>query len=175
MPRLSLPLAPMSAAIRWFTVVVLLLPAVLLAVANASGPPQLNVVAASLLALYIGVWLFTRPARFELTEADLAVVFPAWRRTIGVSDGLTARMIEGKKFREEFGLPLRIGVGGLWGGFGWLWTSRRGLVEFYISRFDGMVLVERRRGRALLITPESPEALVAALAEVATAGSASMR
>lgn len=173
MTRLSLPLAPMSPAIRWMTVVLLLLPAVLAVVANTSGPPQLGIVGLWLIALYAAVWLFARPTRFELTDEGLAVVFPAWRRTIEASDGFRARALDGREFREEFGLPLRIGVGGLWGGFGWLWTSRRGLVEFYISRFDGMVLVERGSGRAVLLTPESPATLVSAAA--ATAGSASTR
>ena len=57
----------------------------------------------------------------------------------------------------------RIGVGGLWGGFGWLWTRGRGMVEFYVSRTDGLVIVERRGGRALLFTPQDPEEFVDAL------------
>jgi hypothetical protein len=50
-----------------------------------------------------------------------------------------------------------------WGGFGLLWTSRGGLVDFYISRTDRIVIVERKSGRPLLITPERPEQFVAAL------------
>lgn len=48
---------------------------------------------------------------------------------------------------------MRIGIGGLWGGFGWLWPGR-GLVNFYVSRSDGLVLIERMSARPLLITPE---------------------
>jgi hypothetical protein len=44
-----------------------------------------------------------------------------------------------------------------------LWTSRGGLVDFYISRTDRIVIVERKSGRPLLITPERPEQFVAAL------------
>jgi hypothetical protein len=33
----------------------------------------------------------------------------------------------------------------------------------YVSRADGVVLVERRRGRDLLITPERPAEFAAAL------------
>jgi hypothetical protein len=40
---------------------------------------------------------------------------------------------------------LRIGVGGLWGVFGWLWT-RRGLVEVYVSRTDGWCSWSAGRG-----------------------------
>lgn len=52
---------------------------------------------------------------------------------------------------------------GLWGGFGWLGMSRRGFVDVYVSRTNGIVLVERRTGRDLLITPERPGEFVAAL------------
>jgi hypothetical protein len=72
-----------------------------------------------------------------------------------------------REFRDEHGWAMRIGAGGLWGGFGWLWTSRRGLVEFYVSRLDGYVLLERRTGRPLLFTPVEPERVASALSEVA--------
>jgi hypothetical protein len=52
---------------------------------------------------------------------------------------------------------MRIGVGGLWGGFGWLWTAKKGFLEFYISRAEGLILIELRQGNPLLITPENPE------------------
>ena len=74
-----------------------------------------------------------------------------------------ARTVTTAEFKAEVGLALRIGVGGLWGGFGWLWTQRRGLVEFYVSRLDGLVWIERRDGRPLLVTPSDPEGLVRAL------------
>jgi hypothetical protein len=57
---------------------------------------------------------------------------------------------------------MRIGAGGLWGGFGWLYT-RRGLVDLYVSRTDRFVLVRRRAGRPLLLTPERDASFVDAL------------
>jgi hypothetical protein len=57
---------------------------------------------------------------------------------------------------------MRIGAGGLWGGFGWLYT-RKGLLDLYVSRTDRFVLVRRRIGRPLLLTPERDEAFVDAL------------
>jgi hypothetical protein len=56
-----------------------------------------------------------------------------------------------------------VGAGGLWGGFGWLWTERRGIAQMYVSRTEGLVWIERRGGRPWLITPEEPEAFVRAL------------
>ena len=67
-----------------------------------------------------------------------------------------------QELHQELGKTMRIGVGGLWGGFGWLWT-RRGLVNFYVSRSDGLVLIERRTARPILITPEKPEMMLQAL------------
>jgi hypothetical protein len=58
---------------------------------------------------------------------------------------------------------MRIGAGGLWGGFGWLWTKRKGMVQMHVSRTDGFVWIERKADRPWLITPENPEAFVRAL------------
>lgn len=63
---------------------------------------------------------------------------------------------------------MRVGVGGLWGGFGWLWTQRQGALEFYISRSTGLVLLERPAGRSLLITPDRPAEFVAIFADTGT-------
>jgi hypothetical protein len=57
---------------------------------------------------------------------------------------------------------MRLGTGGLWGAFGWLYT-RKGLVDLHVSRTDRFVLVRRRAGRPLLRTPEHGEGFVAAL------------
>jgi hypothetical protein len=56
-------------------------------------------------------------------------------------------------------------VGGLWGTFGWLWTSRAGLVDVFVTRTDGLVLVTSREARPLLITPADPDAFVRAVSE----------
>lgn len=153
----------MSPLIRWFTIAFVLLPLVFVFAAQFAHATALYIPAVLVLALYAAVWLFIRPTRFELTGDALVIVFPAWTRTVSAADGLSARLLDMKQFREEFGLPLRIGVGGLWGGFGWLWTTRRGRVEFYISRMDGLVLIERERGGPILITPESPQMMVDAI------------
>ena len=57
-------------------------------------------------------------------------------------------------------VPEDYGVGS--DGVGWLWTSRRGIVQMYISGRDRFVWIERTNGRPWLITPEEPEAFVRA-------------
>lgn len=58
---------------------------------------------------------------------------------------------------------MRIGVGGLFGGFGYLWTTNRGMVEFYITRQDQFVLIDLRKGKSLLLSVDRPEEFVKAL------------
>jgi hypothetical protein len=162
--RRAFELAPMGGLIRGLTVFLLALPAALALAGAASGQPFPLVAVAALMALlYVAVWLWWRPTRFEVSDDAFDVVFPARRKSTPRRAVVGARPFTVRSVRSELGLALRIGVGGLWGGFGWLWTTRRGLVEFYVSRADGMVFIERRGARPLLITPEDPVGLLRAL------------
>jgi hypothetical protein len=151
------PLAPMSRAIRWLTIGLFAVPVLFLVLAIRGELPVLAF--GAVLALYAAVYLFCRPSRFEVSARGLDVVFPAWIRRVPGQTIAGARELTLEDFRRELGWGVRIGVGGLWGGFGWLWT-RQGLVEFYVSRTDGFVLVERNAGRPLLITPERATEMV---------------
>jgi hypothetical protein len=158
------PLAPMSGFIRALTVAVLAIPAVFLGFGLLRGNVPALALALAVAALCLGVWLWSRPTEFVVSPRGLTLRWPLRALEVSRSEIEGARLMDASAVRAELGLALRIGVGGLFGGFGWLWTRRRGLVDFYISRTDGFVLIERRRGRPLLITPERPGALVAALA-----------
>jgi hypothetical protein len=154
----------MSRAIRWLTVGLLTIPVWFLAASWLS--PQLAVLgicAAAIVALYAAIWVWWRPSAFEVSPEGLCIRFPGTRRLIPAARIAAARGMTGAQLRAEAGLAMRIGVGGLWGGFGWLWTQHRGLVEFYVSRLDRLVWIERRDARPLLITPSDPEGLLRAL------------
>ncbi len=156
----------MSGPLWALTVPLLALPllfAVLATWTPAPASPVLWTIAGLLVLLYGVVRLWARPGRFEVGADGLVIVWPARRRWIPRGDIAGARVLAPGQFRREFGLGARIGVGGLWGGFGWVWTSRRGLLDLYISRTDGCVLVERRSGRPLLLTPEQPDEFVRTL------------
>jgi hypothetical protein len=49
-------------------------------------------------------------------------------------------MLAREAFRRELRLGVRIGAGGLWGGFSWLCHRGRAL-DLYVSRTDRLVLV----------------------------------
>jgi hypothetical protein len=160
-PR-SFRLAPMSLVMLAPTVFFLVLPAILLGGAML-GRPWLWAGGFLMLGIDAWVWLRFRPSRFTVDTAGLQVFWPLKRRDIPRKDIASARVVDRQGLRREIGWGMRVGTGGIWGGFGWLWTTRRGLVQMYISRTDRFVWIERAGARPWLLTPEKPEEFVRAL------------
>lgn len=155
-------LAPMSPLIRTLTLPLLALPVALM-IGALIGAELLAVPAVLVVALYAWVWLRFRPSRFAVHRDHLEVIWPLKRRRIPRQDIASVRMVDLQELKREIAWGMRIGAGGLWGGFGWLWTKRRGVVQMYVTRTDRFVWIERAPGRPWLITPEQPEAFVRSL------------
>jgi hypothetical protein len=155
-------LARMSPLVLTLTVVLLALPPAFF-VGMLFGSRLLAVPALIIIAIYTWVWLRFRPSQFVVHPGGLQVIWPLKRREIPREDISNVRLIDRQDLRKEIGWGMRVGAGGLWGGFGWLWTKRRGIVQMYVSRTDRFVWIERADGRPWLITPEQPEAFIRAL------------
>ncbi len=160
------PIAPMDRRMAIPTWICLAVPVVLGWVSLGRHGHQggvLATVALGVAALYLAIWLWMRPTGFVLGSDSLRIEWPArtwtlpWRRVTHVELLPTATL------RARLGTAMRIGVGGLWGGFGLLWTRRLGMLTMYITRCDGLVLLELEGDRPLLLTPEDPEGFVAAV------------
>lgn len=151
----SFRIAPMSTTIQIITIALLVLP-VLLILGVVFGMGSLIIPAILLLAIYSWIWLRLRPTQFVVHQNALEVIWPLKRQEIPRNSISGVRIIDGR----DLGWCMRIGAGGLWGGFGWLWTRRRGVVQMYISRKDNLVLIERTSGRSWLISPERPQEFV---------------
>ncbi len=160
----SFALAPMSPLIRWLTLLLLALPVVFVAMAG-SGAYFLSLPALLLIAIYAWVWLRFRPHTFVVHPNAIEVIWPLKRRRIPRDEISAIRVIDGEELTREIGWGTRVGAGGLWGGFGWLWTRRHGIVQMYISRTDRYVWIERGTERPWLLTPAKPEEFVRALRE----------
>jgi hypothetical protein len=158
----------MSADIRLVTRIVLTVPLLLALGAELSrGDARDALLAATLLValLYAAIWLFWRPTRFEVDRAGLRILWPLRVRSISTHEIVDAVSLSREAFRREFSWGLRVGAGGLWGGFGWVYT-RKGWVGLYVSRTDRFVLLRLRTLRPLLLTPDRDEGFVAALRAV---------
>lgn len=157
----SFRLAPMTRDVRVMTWMALLVPLVLAAVSVVSGAVPLAV-PGLLVPMYASVWLFWRPARFEVDDGTLRIVWPLRMRVIDRAAIGAVRVVAACDLRSQYGAGMRIGVGGLWGGFGLLKT-RSTTFSMWISRTDRLVIVELCAARPLLLTPDDPERFVAAL------------
>ena len=158
----SFALAPMCTLIRALTLGLLAIPLVFVATAVFWRSPLL-IPGLLVLAIYVWIWFRFRPTRFVVHTDAMEVLWPLKRQLIPRAQISSVRRIDKQELRREIGWGMRVGAGGLWGGFGWLWTQRRGIVQMYISRTDDFVWIERPGDRPWLITPERPEAFVRAL------------
>ncbi len=159
--RIQFRLAPMSPAILLMTLVALAAPVVFTALSLVTNR-WFAVPAMCAAAIYTWIWVRFRPAIFVVDEAGIEVIWPLKRRTIPRESITSATLIDRREMRSKLGWGMRVGAGGVWGGFGWVWTTRRGIVQMYISRLDGFVWIETS-ARPWLITPEQPEEFVRAV------------
>ncbi|MDX1376739.1 MAG: PH domain-containing protein [Burkholderiales bacterium] len=156
----------MSRFIRALTIALFALPVIFIA-SGLAGRAPLLAPGVLLAVAYLWVWLRMRPSRFVVHANAIEVIWPLRRRRVARASIQAARVIDTAELRSMVGACARVGAGGLWGGFGWLWTQHRGIVQMYVSRSDGMVWIERGAERPWLVTPESPEAFVRALGDTA--------
>jgi len=151
---------PTSGAIKVLTYIIVALPVPLVYSGFALRNPDLYKWAAFLILLSAGVWLWMRPTHYEISSRTLTVVWPLRKYIMTRGSIVRVRVLDSREMKKELGSALRIGVGGLFGGFGLLWTRNRGLIRFYITRCDRFVMIERKDGRSFLITVDDPAGMV---------------
>ncbi len=155
-------IAPMSPMIRTLTLGLLALP-VIFVLSAVFGRAFLIAPTILLVAIYFWIWLRFRPTQFVVHQDVLEVIWPLKRRQISRDSIADVRIVSGRDLKSQVGWGIRVGAGGLWGGFGWLWTQRRGIVQMYISRIHDLVWIDRTTGRPWLISPERPQEFIQAL------------
>lgn len=146
------PVAAMSGGIFALTSVLLLIPVLML----FWGPPA---IAGILIILFGYVWFWLRPSGFKITDDDLVIVWPLRKKVISRR---VIRDVQAKTktvFRDQYGMGIRIGAGGLWGGFGYLWTKKE-MLEMYITSTEHLVVLEIEDGRNVLISPDDENRFV---------------
>jgi hypothetical protein len=163
----------MDGVLYWMTVALFVLPVVMALAGLTAAPrdprfgtPLLAVAlgpAALVCAIYAWIWLRFRPTRFVVHADRIDVVWPLKRRSIPRATIESASLLDRAGLQGVAGFGVRVGAGGLWGGFGWYWTARRGIVQMYVSRLDRFVWIERGSERPWMITPENPEEFVRTL------------
>jgi cyanate permease len=121
------------------------------------------VVIASFIALTAAIWLYLRPSRYEVDNGGVTIHWHLRRIVVPRADITSVSTIDREVLRRDFGWSARVGVGGVFGTFGLLWTSKRGWMSAYATTTQSWVLIERRDERPILISPERPDDFVRAL------------
>lgn len=161
-PGESFALAPMSPLVKTLTAFLLALPIVMIAI-SLYRLQVLVIPAVGMIIVYAWVWLRFRPSRFVVYRRGLKAVLPLKVFEIPEAQVAEAKVVDREALKKEIGWGMRVGAGGLWGGFGLLRTQRRGYVRMFVSRTDRFVWIEVIGGKSWLITPARPEEFVRAL------------
>jgi hypothetical protein len=70
--------------------------------------------------IYGWVWLRFRPTQFIMHPERIEIVWPLKRREFLRSDIVSIEWLTRHELKQNVGWGMRVGAGGLWGGFGWL-------------------------------------------------------
>ena len=158
------PLAPMDRLMGGVTYFFLALPVAVGVAMVFTGEAQAIPFVGLFAALLFGiVWCWSRPTCFVLDGDALTVRYPVRRYVYPRSELKTARILGKDEIKRELRFAVRIGVGGIWGVFGWLWTRRNGLMDAYLSRTDEFLWIERHDRPPIVLTCEDMRELGAAL------------
>jgi hypothetical protein len=110
------------------------------------------------------IWLYARPTCFEVSPEGLKLVWPARTRKLPRNAFADMQPLS----RIDLGHCVRLfGVGGLFGSFGRYRSEYLGNMDLYVTRTDAMVLLRLKNRRPLILTPQDPNAFLAALRNVA--------
>ena len=167
---MTFPLAPMNRPIRIMTFLLLLLLAVIAGGAGVSAAMSPDAwvgipVVAFIVLIVAGVYVFARPTAFVITATQLLILFPGRKREIPLADITGVELLDKDALKGTIRL---FGAGGLWGGFGLMWSRRIGTFDAYVSTWDGLVRLDRRAARPLIITPADAQAFAAKIRETIT-------
>ena len=164
----------MSGDILLITALVLLLPVIFMLVLFLAPLPmprsaRLAVWCAFFISVIMPfvVWIWSRPTAFAIHGAELEIIWPARRRVLPLRGLESVEILQPHEFRNRYGRAMRVGVGGLWGGFGSAVTKSE-TFHLYVSRTDRFVLLRPAGIKPWVLTPAQVELFVEAVKRAAT-------
>ena len=167
MPAARFALAPMDMLMRGLTYFLWCLLLVLIGVAVVKGGGVALIAPMIMGTAFAGILIWMRPRAFILTGAGLRIEWPTRSLLIPRTKIVSAERIDQQTFGAEFGWPIRVGAGGFYGTFGYLWTSQGGFVDVEASRGNSGFVLIRTTDRPMLVTPDAPDRFVEAINRLA--------
>ena len=112
---------------------------------------------AILLAVVYFITYSFRPIEYEITDHEIIVHRLIGNVKILREQIVTAELIEKKKISWA----LRVfGVGGLFGYYGKFTNTQLGMMTWYATRRDKLILVKTNSAKKIILTPDEPEKFV---------------
>jgi hypothetical protein len=150
--------APWSLSVLVITYGVLGLMAGVAIVCHQQAPPDARWLATGILAAIVLVTLPFSVRGYVLTPEALWIERWGWRHAISLRDVVSAT-VDPEALRGSLRL---FASGGLFGFFGIFWSRRLGIFRAYCTAPERCVLLKLRQ-RTVVVSPDNPEAFVAAL------------
>lgn len=148
----------MSNAARWIGISTVLITVVAIAIVmNRDAPATIGVPLAGVLALALALAYGISPLRYEIGGGRLVIRRQVGRSTIDLRGAVIRPDSEAFK-----GLVRVIGNGGFFAFDGLFYSRRLGMVKVAARHRDHGVVIQPPSGRAVVVSPDDPQAFIAA-------------
>jgi len=157
--RFPMSLDASQRALTTLVIVVLAVALVVLPAVRVGGVAWIGLPAAIAAGL-LAAWALA-PTAVEVDAAAVRIVRRAWRPFV-----IPLHEIQGVEPTQPLGRRLfrLVGVGGFFGSYGLFWRRDVGRFRAYLTRSAAALLLRRRGALPVMITPDDPAAVGAALA-----------
>lgn len=125
---------------------------------NVVSPGPFYVMPFAFIAILLITYGFS-PKGYVIEDGQFTVLRPFKAKHFPLSDIVSVTAVEKKNLK---GSIRTFGVGGLFGYFGLFRNSTYGHMLWYATRRDRFVVIERKNGKTIVITPDDPAAFVSA-------------
>lgn len=112
-----------------------------------------------LIIIYL-ICLYLKPLRYEIREDEIIIRRLIKSVRIRRSDIESLKLLDKSAIK---GTVRTFGVGGLFGWYGKFANSQLGDMTWYVTRRDKIVLINKKDGKKILISPDEAENFVEAL------------
>ncbi len=122
---------------------------------DPTNPNEIPLWAAFLIeSIFIGILLFCylyAPQAYIVKSDKLSIIRPIGNIDLALNNFSSIRLVDKSEIRT---LVRTFGVGGLFGYFGYYYSSSIGKLILYTTQRKNLVLIEQKVGRKVLISPD---------------------
>ena len=122
---------------------------------DSTKPNEIPLWAAFLIeSIFLGIYLFCyiyAPQAYLVERDKIIIIRPIGKIEITLSNISNIRIIDKSELKT---LIRTFGVGGLFGYYGYYYSSSLGKLTLYITQRKNLILIEQKVGRKVLISPD---------------------